>query len=227
LHCNINISNNRRIKEMGKSLKDLVNKYESQSFSKAGWFSLKDDGDAANVRMLHKGQIGTEPDGSPKYDLDVLEVHKMDVDGSGRDRTILCKGEGCEICKAGNKPQLRMFLQMINLDEKDKEKQLQLWERGITDIKQVLGIIEEYGDLNARDIKIKRSGAKGSLKTTYQYFPKDKTERDLPEKQELVGSLILDLSKEEQIKAIEGRLELKKGNGNNSSDGAGDNTRVF
>ena len=47
---------------MGKSLKDLVNKYESQSFSKAGWFSLKDDGDAANVRMLHKGQIGTEPD---------------------------------------------------------------------------------------------------------------------------------------------------------------------
>lgn len=116
---------------------------------------------------------------------------------------------------------------MINLDEKDKEKQLQLWERGITDIKQVLGIIEEYGDLNARDIKIKRSGAKGSLKTTYQYFPKDKSERDLPEKQELVGSLILDLSKEEQIKAIEGRLELKKGNGNNSSDGAGDNTRVF
>jgi hypothetical protein len=227
LHCNINISNNRRIKEMGKSLKDLVNKYESQSFSKAGWFSLKDDGDAANVRMLHKGQIGTEPDGSPKYDLDVLEVHKMDVDGSGRDRTILCKGEDCEICKAGNKPQLRMFLQMINLDEKDKEKQLQLWERGITDIKQVLGIIEEYGDLNARDIKIKRSGAKGSLKTTYQYFPKDKSERDLPEKQELVGSLILDLSKEEQIKAIEGRLELKKGNGNNSSDGAGDNTRVF
>lgn len=211
---------------MGKSLGDLINKYESQG-TKAGWFSLKDDGDSATVRMLHKGQIGTEPDGAPKYDLDVFEVHKMDVDGSGKDRTILCKGDECELCKSGSKAQLRMFLQMINLDEKDKDKQLQLWERGITDIKQVLGIIEEYGDLNARDIKIKRCGAKNSLKTTYQYFPKDKSERELPEKQNLVGNLILDLSREDQIKAIEGRLEIKKNN--NSAGGATDqdNSRVF
>lgn len=213
---------------MGKSLGELLNKYDNQG-AKAGWFSLKDDGDSATVRMLHKGQIGTEPDGSPKYDLDVLEVHKMDVDGSGRDRTILCKGEDCEICKSGNKAQLRMFLQMINLDEKDKEKQLQLWERGITDIKQILGIIEEYGDLNSRDIKIKRSGAKGSLKTTYQYFPKDKSEREIPEKQNLIGNLILDLNREDQIRAIEGRLELRKNNGNGSHSGGGeqDNSRVF
>ena len=100
---------------MGKSLGELINKYESQGFSKAGWFSLKDDGDSATVRMLHKGAIGTEPDGSPKYDLDVFEVHKLDVDGSGRDRTVLCKGEGCELCKAGIKSQLRMFLQMLSL----------------------------------------------------------------------------------------------------------------
>lgn len=46
----------------------------------------------------------------------------------------------------------------------------------------------------------------------------------------LVGSLILDLSPEDQIKAIEGRLEVKKNNNNEgggSSDGAGDSTRVF
>lgn len=78
---------------MGKSLGELINKYESQGFSKAGWFSLKDDGDSATVRMLHKGAIGTEPDGSPKYDLDVYEVHKLDVDGSGRDRTVLLSPE--------------------------------------------------------------------------------------------------------------------------------------
>ena len=212
---------------MGKSLGDLINKYDNQG-AKAGWFSLKDDGDSATVRMLHKGQIGTEPDGAPKYDLEVFEVHKLDVDGSGKDRTVLCKGEDCEICKSGSKAQLRMFLQMLNLDEKDKEKQLQLWERGITDIKQILGIIEEYGDLNARDIKIKRCGAKNSLKTTYQYFPKDKSERELPEKQNLIGNLILDLSREDQIKAIEGRLEIKKNN-NNSAGGATDqdNSRVF
>lgn len=211
---------------MGKSLGDLLNKYEGQ-VSKTGWFSLKDDGDSATVRLLHRGQIGTEPDGQPKYDLDVFEVHKMDVDGSGKDRTILCKGENCEICKSGHRPQLRMFLQMLNLDEKDKEKQLQLWGRGITDIKTLLGLIEEYGDLNARDIKIRRSGAKGSLKTTYQFFPKDKSERELPERQNLVGTLILDLSPEDQIKAIEGRLETKKSGGNGNGGGADDGSRVF
>ena len=118
---------------------------------------------------------------------------------------------------------------MLNLDEKDKDKQVQLWERGLTDIKQMLGLTGEYGDLTQRDIKIKRSGAKGSLKTTYQYFPKDKSEREIPEPQNLVGSLILDLDRDEQIKAIEGRLQLSKGNSGNdegSNSGAGA-SRVF
>lgn len=211
-------------------LQDLINKYDNGgNFNKAGWFQLKDDGDTATVRLLHKGYVGTEDGtGEPKYDFPIYEVHKLDVDGSGRDRTVLCKGEGCELCKAGNKPSLRMFLQMINLDEKDKDKQTQLWERGLTDIKQMLGLTGEYGDLSQRDIKIKRSGAKGSMKTTYQYFPKDKSEREIPEPQNLVGTLILDLDREDQIKAIEGRLQLKNSANaeNNESSGAGV-TRVF
>ena len=210
-------------------LQALLDKYGGE-FTKTGWFQLKEDGDTATVRLLHKGQVGVEEGtGEPTYDFPIYEVHKMDVDGSGRDRTILCKGEGCELCKSGNKPQLRMFLQMVNLDEKDKDKQVQLWERGLTDIKQMLGLTGEYGDLTQRDIKIKRSGAKGSLKTTYQYFPKDKSERDIPEPQDLVGSLILDLDREDQIKAIEGRLQLSKGNNGNdesSNSGAGA-SRVF
>lgn len=126
------------------------------------------------------------------------------------------------------KPQLRMFLQMINKDEKDKDKQVQLWERGLTDIKNLIGLAGEYGDLTKRDIKIKRSGAKGSLKTTYQYFPKDPSEMEIPEPQNLVGSLILDLDREDQIKAIEGRLQLNKGNNNDSNNDSGAGaTRVF
>jgi hypothetical protein len=206
-------------------LQDLINKYDNGgNFSKAGWFQLKDDGDTATVRLLHKGQTGVEAGtGEPKYDFPIYEVHKLDEDGSGRDRTVLCKGEGCELCKAGNKPSLRMFLQMINLDETDKDKQTQLWERGLTDIKQMLGLTGEYGDLTQRDINIKRCGAKGSMKTTYQFFPKDKSEREIPEPQNLVGNLILDLNAEDQIKAIEGRLQLKKsdateGTANNSTD---------
>lgn len=209
-------------------LQALLNKYDNGGFSKTGWFQLKDDGDTATVRLLHKGECGTK-EGEPDYDFPIFEVHKLDVDGSGRDRTVLCKGEGCEICKSGNKPSLRMFLQMLNLDEKDKDKQVQLWERGLTDIKSMIGLTGEYGDLTQRDIKIKRSGAKGSLKTTYQYFPKDKSERDIPEPQNLVGSLILDLDKEDQIRAIEGRLQLQKNSGNNEESGNSGSsaTRVF
>lgn len=111
-------------------LQDLINKYDNGGFSKTGWFQLKDDGDTATVRLLHKGEVGVK-DGETDYDFPIYEVHKLDVDGSGRDRTCLCKGEGCEFCKSGNKPQLRMFLQMVNKDEKDKDKQVQLWERGL------------------------------------------------------------------------------------------------
>ena len=208
-------------------LQDLLNKYEG-NFSKTGWFQLRDDGDTATVRLLHKGEVGVEEGTQePKFDFPIYEVHKMDVDGSGRDRTILCKGESCELCKVGNKPQLRVFLQMLNLDEKDKDKQVQLWERGLTDIKTLIGLTGEYGDLTKRDIKIKRNGAKGSMKTTYQYFPKDKTERDIPEPQNLVGSLILDLSREDQIKAIEGRLQIKKGGDTEESSGSSNVNRVF
>lgn len=211
-------------------LQDLINKYDNGGgFSKTGWFQLKDDGDTATVRLLHKGQVGVEEGtGEPKYDFPIYEVHKLDVDGSGRDRTVLCKGEQCELCRAGNKPSLRMFLQMVNLDEKDKDKQVQLWERGLTDIKQFLGLTGEYGDLTQRDIKIKRSGAKGSMKTTYQFFPKDKSDREIPEPQNLVGSLILDLDREDQIRAIEGRLSLKKSdNSEDSGTGSTGATRVF
>lgn len=206
-------------------LQALINKYDNGG-TKTGWFALKDDGDTATVRLLHHGEVGTEENGEPKFDFPIYEVHKLDVDGSGRDRTVLCKGEGCELCKSGNKPSLRMFLQMINKDEKDKDKQVQLWERGLVDIKNMLGLAGEYGDLTKRDIKIKRSGAKGSMKTTYQFFPKDPADMELPEPQDLIGSLILDLDKEDQIRAIEGRYQTKKSDNSGSDDGAGA-TRVF
>ena len=204
-------------------LQDLINKYDNGSLNKTGWFKLKDDGDTATVRLLHKGEAGIdESTGEPKYDFPIYEVHKVDVDGSGRDRSVLCKGESCELCKAGSKPSLRMYLQMVNIDE---DNQVQLWERGITDIKQMLGLTGEYGDLTQRDIKIKRCGAKGNMKTTYQFFPKDKSPMDIPEPQNLVGNLILDLDREDQIKAIEGRLQLKKADNNEESNTGA--SRVF
>ena len=46
--------------------------------------------------------------------------------------------------------------------------------------------------------------------------------------QSLVGSLILDLDREDQIKAIEGRLQLKKGDNAEGKDNSGVGaSRVF
>lgn len=57
---------------------------------------------------------------------------------------------------------------------------------------------------------------------------KDPSEMEIPEPQNLVGSLILDLDREDQIKAIEGRLQLNKGNNNDSNNDSGAGaTRVF
>ena len=47
-------------------LQALLNKYDNGSFSKNGWFQLKDDGDTATVRLLHHGEVGTEENGEPK-----------------------------------------------------------------------------------------------------------------------------------------------------------------
>ena len=63
---------------------------------------------------------------------------------------------------------------------------------------------------------------------TRMWLDKDPSEMEIPEPQNLVGSLILDLDREDQIKAIEGRLQLNKGNNNDSNNDSGAGaTRVF
>lgn len=151
-------------------LQDLINKYDNGGFSKTGWFQLKDDGDTATVRLLHKGEVGVK-DGETDYDFPIYEVHKLDVDGSGRDRTCLCKGESCEFCKSGNKPQLRMFLQMINKDEKDKDKQVQLWEREVKSNTNRLNEHDEILKSNSEMI-----GAIKELATEVKYMRGDLNE---------------------------------------------------
>ena len=45
-------------------LQALLNKYDNGGFTKTGWFQLKDDGDTATVRLLHRGEIGVEHTGA-------------------------------------------------------------------------------------------------------------------------------------------------------------------
>lgn len=168
-------------------------------------------------RYLHKRRIANW----------VLEAYELGFDPE--DKTVLFPVRGMDGKVIFYKGRSIAGKHFYNAKEVDKTSVVfGLWERGLTDIKNLIGLAGEYGDLTKRDIKIKRSGAKGSLKTTYQYFPKDPSEMEIPEPQNLVGSLILDLDREDQIKAIEGRLQLNKGNNNDSNNDSGAGaTRVF
>lgn len=193
-----------------KDLKSLITKYEdngggSNKFKDDWkWFSLKNDGDTAKVRFLIKGEE------------DILElckeVHRIEI--NGYTNKVLCLEDKCEICKSGENASLRIFIPLYNVDKGE----LQIWERGVNDIKELMNLLEEYGDLDARDYKIKRKGKANSTSTTYSFLNQDKSERaELEEwkskKPQLVGrnyKYVLDLSAPQQIEALNGTLDLTK-----------------
>lgn len=183
-------------------LRDLIDKYESAGFTKTGWFSLKNDGDSATVRIL----IGDAND----LEKFVYEVHRVKIDGY--DKKVRCLGDGCPLCASGDNPSLRIWIPLKNHDAGADDAEVQVWERGLNDIKKLLSMIEEYGNLNARDFKIKRNGKAGSTSTTYEFFPRDKEEIDLPEVPQILGRkswYCLDLTADEMKLAMEGKFTLK------------------
>lgn len=193
------------------NLKELIKKHEntgSKDFPKVSWLSLKNDGDAVMVRFLHKGAD----------DLEAYEVHEVEIDGYKT--KVKCLGEGCPMCAALGNPRLRLFAQMIDLADNSHK----IWERGIVDIKALLSEIEENGDLDTRAYKIKRNGVKGSTKTTYQFYAKDKLEGEAPARVNVLGFYVKTLTAEQMIQAINGTLSLKK-DANEKPQGGFDNVQ--
>jgi hypothetical protein len=186
------------------SLKDLMHKYENTggSFKKMQWFSLKDDGDTAVVRFNVKGKTTDD-----EYDFDVYEVHEAEIDGFKK--KIKCLGNDCPMCEAGQRPSLKVWIPLFNKSESDPEKQEQVWERGLTEIKKLMSLCEEYGDLDARDFKVKRSGKKGSTKTAYEFFPKDKVAMALPDRPKVLGRYVLELTAAQMEDVLDGEFSLK------------------
>jgi hypothetical protein len=177
-----------------KSLQDAVKHFEEVSGSTRNeFFTLADHGDTATVRFLHEGE----------EDLDWYILHKVKI--QEKDRWVKCtEDEQCPLCKAGNRPQLKIFLQLV--DKRDGK--IKTWERGQKFIPKIISIINRYGNLNSRPYDIERMGKKGDTKTDYNLFPHDKDgkEANLPERQELVGEngFILEKSIEDMKKIAEG-----------------------
>lgn len=180
------------------NLQELLKSYENKgnsNYNKPNFFQLKDDGDNALVKILLKDEQDIR-----KF---VKEVHMVKI--NGYDNKVECLGEGkCRCCDAGIPKKLVLMMPLYNAET----KQVELWQRGITMIKDLVTMLDEYGDLSQETFKIVRSGKAKSKDTKYSmvYSKKqvecDKTNADAPA---LVGrdfKLVLGLSPEQQEEAI-------------------------
>ena len=160
----------------------------------AGYFSLKNDKDTAQVRFLYHGID----------DVVGYSVHAVEIDG--RTRYVNCPRnyndpvDTCPLCKDHKFTTAKMFIPLYNIDE-DK---VQLWERGKRFFSQISSLCGRYAGRNplcAQVFEIERNGAKGDTNTTYQIYavggPDDTQLEDLPEAPDVLGTMILDKSFEE------------------------------
>lgn len=154
------------------------------------FFSLKNDMDCARVRFLYDNE----------EELDTFIVHEVEL--AGKKRYVDCLQSNCPLCQSGNRPKLKLFLQLYD----EAEKKVKTWERGQKFIATILGLFGKYGPLVNREYEVERHGAKGSTSTTYAVYALDKDNKklsDFPEKQNFEGSYILTMTAEDMQKFIE------------------------
>ena len=178
--------------------------------SKVSFFTLKNDGDEAVVRIMHD---------SPE-DFDMLAVHQTTIDGRFRNVSCLRSPtdpmDMCPFCSEGKKVNLRLYLHMIQY-VKDENGQVVakpvVWERSTAYARTVAQYIAEYGPLSDMIFKIKRNGAKGSMDTTYtiipanaKLYPEDIYVKDYSmfDGYQALGHAVLDKNYEQMMQLLDG-----------------------
>lgn len=175
-------------------LKSYENKSGGNGYAKPNLFQLKDDGDNALVKIL----LANEDD-VLKF---TKEVHMVEI--NGYKNKVLCTGEGCKCCEAGIPKSLKLMMPLYN----ESTKQVEIWERGITMIKDIMTMLDEYGDLTQETFKVIRSGKAKSKDTKYSIVYSKKqvettaTNADAPKLTGRDYKLILELSPEQQQEAM-------------------------
>ena len=166
---------------------------ERYKTSTGSYFNLQNDKDKAVIRFLY----GFDPIPADEVELETIDcyvVHEINVDNRTRPRLCTTKSD-CPDCKSGNKPRLRMFIQLLDM----RDNQVKIWERASSYAGKLLGFTQRYGPLCNRLYEIERHGAKGSTDTKYEIYPLDKDDKtleELPDRVEVVGSMILPVGKE-------------------------------
>lgn len=170
---------------MARFRHDEVDHYGGQGG--AGYFSLKNDKDVAQVRFLYNGID----------DVEGYAVHQVEIDG--KKRYVNCLREynqpldACPFCKARMFTQAKLFVPLYNMDE----QKVQIWERGKKFFSKISSICARYPNVVSHVFEIERNGKKGETTTTYEIYEisqDDTTLEDLPEANDPLGSVILDKS---------------------------------
>ena len=153
---------------MGQIAYGQVPQYPQSQGSGVGFFSLRDDGDEAIVRIMHDSPATFE----------IVAVHPYQV--NGKFRNINCirdpqeEIEKCPLCEAGVRLSYRFFLHLIEYT-KDAQGNIvatpKVWERGISYADTIKDYCAEYAPLSNYIFKIRRNGKKGSQDTTYNIMP--------------------------------------------------------
>ena len=203
--------------------KNDVDKYGGESL--ANFFSLKDNGDKATVRMLYETDD----------DVDLYAVHQIKLpDGSFRYVDCLRESydapfDDCPLCARGRETKdfsekkaiVKLWVPIYNVDEDE----VQIWERGKAFYnKQLTPLMAKYGEpFCANVFEIERIGAAGYSKTKYDitFIENDKKvlddfdEIDLPNPAE---TIILSKSFEELNNFVNTRTFDGSGTGDDMSE---------
>lgn len=171
-----------------------LDKYTPQT-TKANYFSLKDDGDSASVRILYESTD----------DVDPHCCHKLKL-SNGWEQWVEClrqhyddPAELCPICAAQiNKPTIKFWIPMFNLDTGE----YCLWERGKKFWDEQLGraMIERGQPFCGNTFTVERHGVKGDAETTYELVHSGSDDTTLDDFDEIptpVGTILLEKSFEE------------------------------
>lgn len=146
------------------------------------FFSLRDDGDEAIVRFAYNDPA----------EFEVYTVHPVTIDG--KFRKVNCINDlragvsSCPMCAAGVQLQQKFYIRLIEYTRDEQGNivpQAKIWERPTSYMQILTNLFTEYGPLKDNVFKVKRSGARGDMQTTYsimfgnptiyneQLYPKD------------------------------------------------------
>lgn len=132
----------------------------SFAFEENIYFSLKDDGDSAEVRFMFDGMDS----------LYAYVCHRVTGDEVNfKDRKVVSciaedfSGKGCPLC-ASDTPKVVRYLIPLRLEETGEYR---LWERGRSFMKVIVSRIKRTPDLYRNVFEVFRNGKKGDTRTTY------------------------------------------------------------